>query len=684
MTERRPGPFDDLMGGGSPRKPDKPREEPPREEPAATPPPPPPAAGEPRPSPFGEALGGERREPLPEPFPAWGADEPPRREPRPPAADAFSTAPFPASQRGDPRYMAAPTAPVRTARRSPSRGRSRDPLPYIIGGIVFVLALLVFALFLPPFELLGNENNNAPTSEIPNVCDGVEQSIRENIPAAPQNLVPVSPLRDLSANQLPCGPLDITLNLTNLEQDPAGLGFYTYDNNSYRRIADATLTTDGTAVTGQLAQLPENVLVMRSTGSSVRVEGLLPGGATLDEAAASVVDVVNPIAFSPNPLADGSLIGGVDAVSGDFEVIPVIRADAPEEMLAVETMLSDEALRTAHATAIVALVVDQALAGIELEYGCFGPTLGDAFTQFIIALDSAIGADKRLSVIVPAPDVCANFGPYALQDLGEVVDFIKLAPIRDQAIYREATIQQLRNALTAGVPRNKLILIISAYSTFRAPDGSVNVIKETEALALAATPTLVEGEPPLAAGTQAVFRGDRIDASSGASGIAWNDEALAVKFSYEENGTYEYFLENQFSIPFKLDLVARFQIAGVAVDDASSTEGLADVWTPIASYVQGGAPTLLKPAPEAFVLEWRVDGTVVPNETGPSFRWTAVDQPGGVCTFGPTTAAQRCVTLVVSDGDIRVGSELTVDVAAADPGGGDETPTATPTETPSN
>ncbi|HEX5940211.1 MAG TPA: hypothetical protein VFZ12_07605 [Dehalococcoidia bacterium] len=559
-------------------------------------------------------------------------------------------------------------------------------MPYIIGGVVFVLALLVFALFLPPFELLASDDDGG-SSQIADVCNGVQQSIQDDIPTIPQNLVQESPLRELTANETPCGPLNITLNLNQQTDDPNNLGFYTFEDGLYRKIADATLTTDGTAAQGQLEVLPENVIVLRATGSFIHVEGTFAGGA-VDPAGAELLDVLNPVSYSPATVGDGTLVGGVDtSLTGNFEVVPVIRADVQEEVIAVENILQTGVSTETHVTSIATQINELDLAGIELEYGCFGSSLSQQFTDFLVALNAAIAEEKRISIVVPDPVSCANFGPYALRDIADVADFIKLTPVRDQSIYREATIEMLRNALSTGVPRAKLLLVVSAYSTVRDPAGAALPINARDALAIAALPTLVEGEQPLEPGTDAVFRGNRIDPSSGATGIAWDEQSMTVSFSYESEGTFTYWLENSFSIPFKLDLVSRFQIAGVAIDDASDLEGLADVWIPIGQYKDSGAPTLLSPNPAAFALEWRVDGATVDNEVGPSFRWTVTDQAGGQCSFGPASAVDHCITLIVSDAELRVGTELRVQVAGEEgeedgEEDGEATATATPTATP--
>ncbi|MPZ21977.1 MAG: hypothetical protein GEU28_00160 [Dehalococcoidia bacterium] len=231
---------------------------------------------------------------------------------------------------------------------------------------MFVLALLVFALFLPPFELLSGDDDASSPAQIADVCDGVSASIPGDIPTVPQNLVAESPLRELEANTEPCGPLDIILNLTTMTQDGENLGFYTHDNGAYRPVVDAVLTSDGTAVEGQLPQLPENVIVMRRTAAALRVEGFLPEGAAIDSAAPpGLLTAVNPVAYSPQ--VDGALLGVAPAVTGEFQVVPVIRADTEDEVTAAETILGNDVAAQTHIQAITTEITNNGYDGIEID-----------------------------------------------------------------------------------------------------------------------------------------------------------------------------------------------------------------------------------------------------------------------------------------------------------------------------
>jgi hypothetical protein len=657
VSERRPGPFDDIFGGGG---------QPPPSEPT---PPPPPREEE---SFVGGKLPDEPRATEPPP------PEPLAEEPAPPPQPLREPQYTPTAPYGRPSELSytatRPLGPPPTAVKPPRRF---DPIPYIIGGVVFLLALLVFALFLPPFELLADDDDDSP-EVIADVCQGVTQTIEEEIPTIPTGLEALSPLRLLEANEEPCGPLNIGLNLTTQTDDGSNLGFYTYVDNTYRKEADAELTADGTVAQGQLEVLPENIIVLRRVASSVRVEGFLPAGQTVDADGQGVLQTVTVEAYAP--VADGTLSGGPpDPVSG-VEVIPVVRADTEDEDAAVDNLLQSDVALQAHVEARAAQVQENSLPGIEIDYGCIDPSLRDRFTNFVLSLSSAIGIDRRLSIVVPAPEgpegsPCLNFGAYDLRGLADVADFIKLMPIRNQPTYRQSMSQVLSTAV-AEVPRQKLILVVSAYGTVLSPDGARQLIAPANALAIAATPVLNTGSNPTPAGQELIFIGRRIDQESGASGIAWSDDDLSVTFSYEEDGTFQYWVENAFSIAFKLDLAARFQLAGVAVDDASGAPGLANVWAPLRDLIENGLPTLVKPNPDSFTPEWRVDGQPVEGANGTVFNWTAVSSAGGGCV-ATIEAGQHCITLVVSDGEVRAGSEVLIAVTEAA-----GTPTPTPTATP--
>lgn len=544
--------------------------------------------------------------------------------------------------------------------------------------MVFALALLIFALFLPPFSLLTG-NGDAEELVDKEVCNGVTSSLLRDVPAPPQGLVLLSEPRELRANQQPCGPVDITINLTTQTEDPNNIGFFAYAGGQWQRVAEARLTAEGRAAEGRLEQLPPNLAVLRQVGFDLHVEGWLAPGAALDPDGADLLTVLNPVDFAP--VADGSIAGSLSGAPADgAALVPTVRADSDEETLAVETILATEAVRQRHIDELVSLVLTNDLDGLELDYGPLDPGLRTDFTTFVTGLAQQLHeAGKVLNIVLPLPEGSGpdlSTGAYDYQSLGELADFLKLTAEMDPSLYRQRMTEVLSFATeTARVPPSKLLLVISPYSVEKGPQG-LRPVTLREALTRAGFPT-VEAENPslLASGSTVTLVGKRIDPESTASGVAWSDADLAVRFTYAEGGNqFTYWLENFYSLGFKLDLVQRFRLAGVAVLDASDDERLGDVWQALRDFSETGAPTLLKPNPQSLVAEWWVDGQPLPEGQGPRVRWTA-----------PSEAGNHEVVLIVSDGVVRLGSRITVQVAEAQPtptpeegATGTPTPTATP------
>jgi hypothetical protein len=115
---------------------------------------------------------------------------------------------------------------------------------------------------------------------------------------------------------------------------------------------------------------------------------------------------------------------------------------------------------------------------------------------------------------------------------------------------------------------------------------------------------------------------------------------------------------NSFSAAFRLDLAQRHGLGGVTVNDVSEAGGGADIWPAVQQLSDAGSITLSRPNGELFTPAWTTaDGSIAPP-TGTNVTWTAPAAPGSYS-----------VTLLVSDGVVREGQAITLDVAAPEPGG---------------
>ena len=236
--------------------------------------------------------------------------------------------------------------------------------------------------------------------------------------------------------------------------------------------------------------------------------------------------------------------------------------------------------------------------------------------------------------------------------LTPLADAVKLALEPEQDRYYERT----EEALAFLVPRvgsSRLLLTVSPLSRERSVDG-VDSLTLTEALALASVPA-TEPEGAVAPGSMVRALGQNLAPDTGASGLSWDDTARAVVFRYTgRGGERTVWLANAFSEAFKLELARRYQLGGVAVDDVSRETEDANIWPAVLQYAQADEVDLVKPNGDLLQPRWTVSDGALESDTGASVTWRAPAKPG---TY--------VLTLIVSDGVMRVGQQLQVPVQAA-------------------
>jgi spore germination protein len=311
-------------------------------------------------------------------------------------------------------------------------------------------------------------------------------------------------------------------------------------------------------------------------------------------------------------------------------------------------------LTTKHVASIADLVKTGNFAGIDIDYRNVSPSLKDRFSAFISELGQALHSDGRiLTITAPMPvddNGTMQTGAYDWEQLGKQVDTIEVAPEIDQELYFQNTEAAL-SYITDRVDRTKVLLSISSLSIERGGDG-LHAMAMNDALARASVISVkAAGDITPRATVQLIAQ----NLSEGASGLHWDDQARSVTFSYPgRGGKRTVWVSNQFSAAFRLELAQRFGLGGVAIDDVSREAGGADVWAPVQQLSDTGSLTLTRPNGQLFTPTWTASDGVLSAPSGPSTSWTAPQQPGSYT-----------IVLVVSDGVIRGGQQVTLDVVEA-------------------
>ena len=476
----------------------------------------------------------------------------------------------------------------------------------------------------------------------------------DQIPDLPDFLTPASLLYTVEVPQRIRGPYTFTLRLIQPTQDQRNLGAYTFQSGSWERLNSAILTDDGTGARVALEVAPDNVAILRRLQFRDTVTGRLPAGSEISADALNNLTIINPVGFTPGE--DASLLGRVEAIPPDVTqpVYPVVFAGEPEADI-INQVIASTQLRRQHINNILLMVQTGRHDGVDLDYPVISPALRDAFTDFITELADELHRDGRgLSISVPIPRRDAsgiNEGAYNLAALGAAADLIKLVPPHDQSIWLD-TINAAMPWVLDRIPSEKVLLTLSPHSVEKSLQG-FRLLTQREALGLAARLNVREAGPILA-GQRVTLVGENIFQDAGASGLFWDRFARMVSFlapgQTEEPVTV--WIENRFSIAFKLQAIAEFDLGGLALEDISATEGAADIWTPLTEFLEQGEVGLTLPNDQLFLAIWQTDAGEL----------TGSGSAGWIVWESPTIPGQYEARLILSDGDVRVGRALAVTV----------------------
>ncbi len=466
----------------------------------------------------------------------------------------------------------------------------------------------------------------------------------------------------------------IRLPLSKATTDARNLGFFHYvkATQAWEPVAAAQL--DGAQVAATLHDTPDLIAVLRRNLPAGSVVAYLPHITTdppveLHPEAVGKITILHTRDFQP--AADGGVSGDLSVVKADntFELIPTISANAnlKGSNAIVSTLLASSALRTAHVQAIAKVVDDNNLPGIDVAYEDLTLTDRTSFTLFVTELAQQMhDRNKKLTLTLPTPLRTADRideGAYDWAALGQAADILQMTPYRDQGRYR-ADMPAILTYLTGIVQPTKLILTVTPYATEKAPDG-IRTMTITDAMNIATKLSIRAGaDGKLATNSVVSIVGVNINKEDGRSGVTWDTASATVAFTYENNGGRTVWLENFFSVGFKLEYIAEYKLGGVAVEDASKNTYLGDIWTALVPFINSGQPVLMQPNSDDLRPVWTASKGSIQDSTKGAIKWNTPAEPG---TYS--------VTLTLSDGVSRFQSEIPANVQAKDTG----TPVASPT-----
>ncbi|HUF52558.1 MAG TPA: glycosyl hydrolase family 18 protein [Dehalococcoidia bacterium] len=540
----------------------------------------------------------------------------------------------------------------------------RDPAPIIIGGTIAFIAVIIIIVFLASSVLGGGGDDGGNGGESIEVAPGVRGTLTE-MPGLPPGLAAASRYIEFETEN--ADPVTIALPLTVTVATDTNLGFYSFTNGRWSRIADSTVmpaqvfasqgcgeTTEagGSLIScSDFGSVPENLAVLQVLAQTYSVAASIPTGASLHGDARPTI--VSPRDFTP--VSDGSISGTVTdpARAEGVALMPTIVASNSDTAAVVNDILADENLRAQHVQQIASLVTNGDLAGIDLEYSAVEEPLRDEFTAFVIALATSLhNGGRQLSLTLPPPS--SERSPYDWEQLGAQADWIRILPIADPISYWDNMPSAL-GTLTEEVPAHKVMLVISPFSI---EAGEVaRAIGYQRAMLSASELAVREPDNP-----EEIIRGETVrivarnlDEGEGAAPMRWDNEAAAVTFKTGGVDSRRIFIENSYSVAFKLELVQAYGLGGVAVSDASAESDVANIWGPVNELVVTSTVALRRPNDAALATLWRAeDGGTLSANSGTSTQWVA-----------PSNGTYN-ILLAVSDGDRRFGQRIPIQVNETD------------------
>jgi uncharacterized repeat protein (TIGR01451 family) len=148
--------------------------------------------------------------------------------------------------------------------------------------------------------------------------------------------------------------------------------------------------------------------------------------------------------------------------------------------------------------------------------------------------------------------------------------------------------------------------------------------------------------------------------------MTWSRDALAVSFSLGGTEHQRIYIENSYSVGFKLELVQAYALGGLVVADGSASSDVANIWPKVRELIDSATVSLNRPNDQMLQSVWQApDGGTLQADSGAT-----------TATWTPQAAGTQRVVLVVSDGDRRFGQQVSVEV-----GQGQSTGTPSPLET---
>jgi hypothetical protein len=483
----------------------------------------------------------------------------------------------------------------------------------------------------------------------------------------PEYLIMKSPFYRLGVRGEMPDQAILTVPVPNDSEPYSTLDLYSWTGEEWQWLPSQIILDDD-VIESHLSFVPRSAVVMQTRPLAPAISAAMAADVTMPPEGKDTLVEINPQGLYLDGEGDiGGSIGGLPAEdqTASYAIVPTLRnwgEDGVVRSDLIDNMLISQEIRDHHIATIVDFVIQNMYAGIDIDYRGITPDLRDEFSRFVAELADRLHENQKLlTVRVESPRQIAadhwETGVYDWQAIGQAVDGFKIPAIVDPTAYAPGgKMEALLNWAVGEVNRYKIQLIISTRSVEKT-DGSMVNKPFKDALAPFSRVT-VEGEKQVVLpGEQIVFSLASLRESTG---INFDEATQTYWFSFrDENGQqHTVWLENATSIARKLQLVAQYNLRGVAVQNLLGEESDQQIWEVMRKFHDLVVP----PVQSQFSVVWTVQsatGGQLSQETtslaDPNYVWTAPDEPGqymvaaAISVDGRTTAGGGSVALQVAE-----------------------------------
>lgn len=548
---------------------------------------------------------------------------------------------------------------------------SEQRWPWLMLGGLFIIALLVIILvillLLPPFSLLsrldrayvnvgmgGNTLRDPDGTQLTFLPESVKEPFRVKLAATPRNLFLEGSIdQNLlnAASTIPAnlvmkspfyrierrGPapklVTIDIPIPNEAEPYQTLDLYTWDGESWVWLPSRIVPNDELIET-TLDYLPTSVVVMQTHPLNPHVSAAYSPNVPLPDEFKNAPMEINPQGYYLE--AEGLVAGQIDplpseALNGSFTIVPTIRNWNDDGVIRsdlIDNLLIDAEARQRHIATIVGLLQSNTFHGVELDYRDISPDLRDEYTALLQELRAAMPAERRLAVRVELPQPLSgetwDTGAYDWQAIGRIADFVRVPASPDPRAYAPGgQMTGLLDWAVGQVSRYKLQLLLTARSIEQS-NGQTRLISYHEAITSLGTVAIGGGATTIRPGQQLDFSLSGLQNQATLKFDA--DSGLYLLTQVINNTPRAIYLENSASLARKLQLVAQYNLRGVAVQNLLNEDSDLQNRAVIRHFID----LALSPTEGQHAVIWQVknqDGGIIAEEiddltAGPAFGWT--------------------------------------------------------------